>query len=300
MNTLETRTRLHAALGERYHVERTLGEGSIAKVYVARDLRYGRDVAIKVFASDFAAAVGSEAFLREMGLAATLSHPNILPIFDYGDGDGLLFMAMPNIQGHTLRDQMDALRQLPVDDAIRVASEIAGALDYAHRCGVLHGDLRPENIILEDGRLLVSDFGIGNALASIDGKGITRAGIGIAAPAYASPEQVAGEPVDARSDIYSLASVLYEMLVGEAPFPGPAPQVVVAKRFMQTPPSVAAVRDGIPRPVACALQSALARSPADRPRTAGAFVESLIEAENESASGKTGSAFAPRKASTVS
>ena len=300
MNTLETRTRLYAALGDRYHSERTRGEGALAKVYLARDLKHGRDVAIKVLTSNVADAIGGEAFVREMGLAATLSHPNILPIFDWGDGDGLLFFAMPNIQGRTLRDEMDVLRQLPVDDAIRIAREIAGALDHAHRSGVLHRDLRPENLMLEDGRVIVSDFGVGNAFAAIAGKGITRAGISIASPAYASPEQVAGEAVDARSDVYSLASVLYEMLVGEAPFPGPAAQVVVAKRFMQTPPSVAAVRDGIPRPVACALQSALARSPAERPRTAGAFVESLIEAEHESAAGKTEKPFATRETSTVS
>jgi serine/threonine-protein kinase len=300
MNTLETRTRLHAALGDRYHVERTLGEGALAKVYLARDLRYGRDVAIKVFASDVAAAVGSEAFLREMQLAATLSHPNVLSVVDWGDADGVLFYAMPNVLGHTLRDEMDATRQLAIADAIRIAGEIAGALDHAHRGGVLHRDLRPENIMLEDGRVLVSDFGVGNALASIDGKGIARGGIAVGTPAYASPEQIAGEQVDTRSDIYSLASVLYEMLVGEVPFPGPVTQVVITKRFMQTPPSVAAVRDGIPRSVACALQSALARSPADRPRTAGAFVESLIEAEHESAARRTEAPFAAREASPIS
>jgi serine/threonine-protein kinase len=292
MSTLETRTRLYAALGDRYHIERTLGEGALAKVYLARDLRHGRDVAIKVLASDVAAAIGAKSFLREMEYAATLSHPNILPIFDWGDADGMLFSAMPNVQGRTLRNEMDASRQLPVDDAIRITGEIAAALDCAYRLGVLHRDLRPENVMLEDGRSLVSDFGIGNALASIDGKGITRARIDIGTPAYASPEQVAGEPVDTRSDVYSLASVLYEMLVGEAPFPGPATQVIISKRFMQTPPSVTVMRDGIPRPVARALQSALARSPADRPATAGAFVQSLIEAEHESIPAKTESSFA--------
>jgi serine/threonine-protein kinase len=227
-----------------------------------------------------------------MELASTLSHPNIVPIFDWGDSDGMLFYMMPNVRGHNLRDEIEAVGQLSVQDALRIAGEIAPALDYAHRRGVLHRDLRPQNVVLEDGRLLVADFGIGNALATIEGGAIAKAAIGIGAPAYMSPEQVAGEAVDGRSDVYSLASVLYEMLVGEPPFPGPATQVVISKRFMQTPPSVTVMRDGIPRPVACALQSALARSPADRPRTAGAFVASLIDAESESISTKAEVTFA--------
>jgi serine/threonine-protein kinase len=292
MNTLEMRTRFHAALGDRYHIERTLGEGGLATVYLARDLKYGRDVAIKVLKSEIGAAVGPERFRREMELASTLSHPNIVPIFDWGDSDGMLFYMMPNVRGHNLRDEIEAVGQLSVQDALRIAGEIAPALDYAHRRGVLHRDLRPQNVVLEDGRLLVADFGIGNALATIEGGAIAKAAIGIGAPAYMSPEQVAGEAVDGRSDVYSLASVLYEMLVGEPPFPGPATQVVISKRFMQTPPSVTVMRDGIPRPVACALQSALARSPADRPRTAGAFVASLIDAESESISTKAEVTFA--------
>jgi serine/threonine-protein kinase len=292
MNTLEMRTRFHAALGDRYHIERTLGEGGLATVYLARDLKYGRDVAIKVLKSEIGAAVGAERFRREMELASTLSHPNIVPIFDWGDSEGMLFYMMPNVRGHTLRDAIEAVGQLPVEDAVRIAGEIAAALDYAHRRGVLHRDLKPQNVVLEDGRLLVADFGIGNALATIEGGAIAKAAIGIGTPAYMSPEQVAGEAVDGRSDVYSLASVLYEMLVGEAPFPGPATQVVISKRFMQTPPSVTVMRDGIPRPVASALQSALARSPADRPRTAGAFVASLIDPESESMSAKAEVKFA--------
>jgi len=286
MTTLEMRTRFHAALGDRYHIERTLGEGGLATVYLARDLKHGRDVAIKVLKSEIGGAVGAERFRREMELASTLGHPNILPIFDWGDADGMLFCMMPNVHGRTLRDEMDAAGQLPVEGAVRIAGEIAAALDYAHRHGVLHRDVKPQNVVLEDGRLLVTDFGMGNALATIEGGAIAKASIGIGTPAYMSPEQVAGEAVDARSDVYSLASVLYEMLVGEPPFPGPATHVVISKRFMQTPPSVTVMRDGISRPVACALQSALARSPADRPRTAGAFVASLLDAESESIAAK--------------
>jgi eukaryotic-like serine/threonine-protein kinase len=282
MNTLEMRTRLYAALGDRYHIERTLGEGGLSTVYLARDLKHGRDVAVKVLRSEVGAAVGPERFNREMETAATLSHPNILPIFDWGDAGGMLFGVMPSARGYTLRDVIESAGQLSVEESIRICAEIAGALDYAHGRGVLHRDVKPQNVILDDGRLLVADFGIGNAMATIEGGAIAKASIGIGTLAYMSPEQVAGEPVDARSDVYSLASVLYEMLVGEPPFVGPATQVVVSKRFMQTPPSVAVLRHGIPRPVACALQSALARSPVDRPSTASSFVESLVEAEHES------------------
>ena len=282
MNTLEMRTRLYAALGDRYHIERTLGEGGLSTVYLARDLKHGRDVAVKVLRSEVGAAVGPERFSREMETAATLGHPNILPVFDWGDAGGMLFCVMPSVRGHTLRDVIESAGQLSIEESIRTCGEIAGALDYAHRRGVLHRDVKPQNVILEDGRLLVADFGIGNTMATIEGGAIAKASIGIGTPAYMSPEQIAGEPVDARSDVYSLASVLYEMLVGEPPFAGPVTQVVVSKRFMQTPPSVMVMRDGIHRPLACALQSALARSPADRPPSASAFVESLIEAEHES------------------
>jgi len=285
MNTLETRARLYASIGDRYHIERTLGETGLGAVYLARDLKHGHDVAIKVLRSEVCDALDADRFLHEMRLAATLSHPNIVPLFDWGNGNGMLFAVMPRVQGggHSLRDGMDAWGRLPVADAVRIASEVAAALDSAHRKGILHLDLRPENILLEDGRVLVADFGVGNALTSMSGTGITRAGITIASAAYVSPEQIAGESVDARSDLYSLACVLYEMLVGEPPFPGPVVQVVTSKRFMQTPPSVSVMRDDIPRPVARALQGALARSPSDRHASAHAFVQALTDDEQASA-----------------
>src|SRR5689334_24028584 len=205
MNTLEIRTRLYAALGDRYHIERTLGEGGLSTVYLARDLRHGRDVAVKVLKSEVGAAVGPQRFNRELELAATLSHPNILPIFDWGDANGMLFCVTPSVRGYTLRDMIESAGQLSIDEAIRIAGEIAAALDYAHRRGVLHRDVKPQNVILEDGRLLVADFGIGNALATIEGGAAAKAAIGIGTPAYMSPEQVAGEPVDGSSDVYSLA-----------------------------------------------------------------------------------------------
>jgi serine/threonine-protein kinase len=279
MNTLETRTRLHAALGDRFQIVRTIGEGESGTVYLARDLQQARDVAIKVLKSDVCVALGAERFLWEIQLAERLVHPNILPIVHAGDADGTLFYVMPNAEGRSLRADLDASGPLPVGDAIRVASEVASALDYAHRHGLVHRDLKPENILFREGHALVGDLGLGAALARIDDVGLARIGGVIGAPAYMSPEQMSGEPVDARSDIYSLACVLYEMLVGEPPFTGSAAHVAISKRFVHTPPSVAAVRDGIPRPVAHAIQRGLARSPADRPTSAAAFASSLLEAD---------------------
>jgi serine/threonine protein kinase len=276
MNTLETRTRLYAALGDRYHVERTVGEGRLATVYLARDLKHGRDVAIKVLKSNIGDTVGVERFRREMDIAAALSHSNIVSIIDSGDANGALYYVMPKLAGQTLRHELAAWGQIRVDEAIRFVAEIAGALDYAHERGVLHRDIKPENVMLEDGRALVIDFGVGNAI----GSAMADTVFGI--PAYMSPEQIAGEPIDSRSDVYSLACVLYEMLVGEPPFVGPPTQVMTSKRFMQTPPSVMAVRDGVPRSVGRALQSALARSPGDRHATTGAFVKALNEPEGAS------------------
>ena len=271
MNTLETRTRLYAAVGDRYHVERTVGEGRLATVYLARDLKHGRDVAIKVLKSDIGDAIGAVRFQVEIERAAALSHPYIVPVIDAGDANGALFYVMPKLGGQTLRHELAAWGQLRVDDAIRMIADIAGALDYAHQRGALHRNLTPENVMLEDGRVMVADFGVANAV----GSAIADAKFGI--PAYMSPEQVAGEPIDSRTDVYSLACVLYEMLVGEPPFAGSPTRIMTSKRFMQTPPSAMAVRDGIPRSVGRALQAALARSPADRPATAAAFVQALNE-----------------------
>lgn len=287
MNILETRTRLHAALGDRYQIARTIGEGESGTVYLAIDVHEARSVAIKVLKSDVCAALGAERFLREMSLASKLAHPNILPILRSGDANGTLFYVMPNAEGRSLRDDLDASGPLPPADAIRVASEVAGALDHAHRQGLVHRDLKPQNILFQDGHALVADIGLGAALASIDDAGLARIGGTIGTPAYVSPEQLAAEPIDARSDIYSLACVLYEMLVGEPPFTGSAAHVAISKRFVHTPPSVAAVRDGIPRPVAHAIQRGLARSPADRPASAAAFASALIEADRISGSVRT-------------
>ena len=267
--------RLTTAISDRYRVGRELGAGGMATVYLARDLKHDRDVAIKVLRDDVAQSVGRERFLREIRLAAKLSHPHILPLFDSGDADGTLFYVMPVVQGQSLRDRLDAQRQLPIADAVRLASEVAGALDHAHRLGIIHRDIKPENIMLQDGHVLVADFGIGKAISDAPGDTLTQIGMSVGTPAYMSPEQAVGEEVDGRSDLYSLGCVLYEMIVGEPPFTGPTVQAVIAKRFVQTPVEVAALREGVPGPVSRAVSQALARVAVDRYETAALFVTAL-------------------------
>ena len=271
--------RLAAALAGRYDVGRELGSGGMATVHLARDLRHGRDVAIKVLRADVSRSVGAERFLREIQLVAKLSHPHILPLFDSGEADGLLYYVMPVVEGGSVRDRLDQLGNLPLDEAVRVASEVAGALDYAHRRGVVHRDIKPENILLHEGHALVADFGIGKALSATEGDGqtITQFAMGLGTPAYMSPEQAAGDEIDGRSDLCSLGCTLYEMLVGEPPFTGPSIQAVIAKRFVQTPADVTGLRDGIGRPVARALQRAMQRTPIDRFDTPAEFAAALRE-----------------------
>ncbi len=270
--------RLTASFADRYSIERELGAGGMATVYLAHDIRHGRDVAIKVLREDVGHSVGAERFLREIHLAAKLNHPNIVALFDSGNVDGVLFYVMPAVDGQSLRELLDSAPQLPIDDAMRIASEIASALEYAHKRGVVHRDIKPENILLHDGRALVADFGIGKALSDASGATFTQVGMNVGTPAYMSPEQAVGETVDGRSDIYSLGCVLYEMLVGEPPFTGPSVQAVIAKRFVQTPADVCALREGVPRAIAVAVQRSLARTPVDRYETAGGLVAALREA----------------------
>jgi serine/threonine-protein kinase len=285
---------LAAALSGRYTIERKLGEGGMAVVYLAQDLKHGRTVAIKVLREDVAQTLGAERFLREIRLAAKLSHPHILPLYDSGDVEKMLYFVMPNVEGASLRDRLDQVKLLPVDEAVRIASEVAGALDYAHRHNVVHRDIKPENIMLHEGHALVADFGIGKALSAVEGQAFTKTGMSVGTPAYMSPEQAAGDTVDGRSDLYSLGCVLYEMLVGEQPFTGATVQAVIAKRFVQTPADVTALREGVPRPVARAVQKALARVPIDRYETGALLVTSLSEIEKLSAT-----APAPEKSLAV-
>jgi serine/threonine-protein kinase len=268
---------LDAALSQSYRIERELGAGGMATVYLAHDLRHDRPVALKVLRADVAQTVGAERFLREIRLVAKLTHPHVLPLYDSGSADGALFFVMPNVTGGSLRDRLEQTRQLPVEEAVRIAAEVAGALDYAHRNGIVHRDVKPENIMLQDGHALVADFGIGKALSAVEGEAMTQTGMSVGTPVYMSPEQAAGEAVDGRSDLYSLGCVLYEMLVGEPPFTGPTVQAVIAKRFVQTPADVTALREGVPRPVGRAVQKALARTPIDRYESGAHFAAALAE-----------------------
>jgi serine/threonine-protein kinase len=271
--------RLNSALAGRYAIERELGAGGMATVYLAHDLKHDRQVAIKVLRVELAESLGRERFLREIQLAAKLVHPHILPLFDSGDADGALYYVMPSVDGESLRDRLDRDHMLPVADAVRLAAEVADALSYAHAHGVVHRDIKPENIMLLSGHALVADFGIGKALSDVAGDTLTRIGMSVGTPAYMSPEQAVGEDVDGRSDTYSLGCVLYEMLVGEPPFTGPNVQAVIAKRFVQTPTDVTALREGIPRPIARALQRALQRTAIDRYAVAAEFAAALQETD---------------------
>jgi serine/threonine protein kinase len=268
---------LREALADRYAVQREVGRGGMATVFLAEDLKHHRSVAIKVLHAELAAALGAERFLREIEIAARLQHPHIVPLYDSGSAAGLLYYVMPFVEGESLRDRLTREKQLPQDDALRIATEVAGALAYAHSRGVVHRDIKPENIMLSGGTAVVADFGIARAVSAAgDGQHLTQTGTIIGTPAYMSPEQATGSnEVDARSDQYSLACVVYEMLVGEPPFTGPTAQAIIARHSidMVSPPSI--VRNTIPDAVEEAILRALSKVPADRYPTATLFAEAL-------------------------
>jgi serine/threonine-protein kinase len=267
--------RLTAALADRYRLERELGAGGMATVYLARDLRHDRDVAIKVLRPELAAVIGAERFLSEIRTTANLQHPHILPLHDSGDARGALYYVMPFVEGESVRDRLAREKQLPIAEAVRITSEVASALDYAHRHGVIHRDIKPENILLHDGRALVADFGIALA-ASSAGSRMTETGMSLGTPHYMSPEQAMGErTLDARTDIYALGCVLYEMLTGDPPFTGSTAQAIVAKVMTEKPVPPSRARDTVPETVEDALLSALAKLPADRFASAAEFAEAL-------------------------
>jgi eukaryotic-like serine/threonine-protein kinase len=277
MLALMTAPVLTASLADRYRIERELGAGGMATVYLAEDLRHGRRVALKVLRPELAAIIGPQRFLSEIRTTANLQHPHILPLFDSGEVNGTVFYVMPFVEGESLRDRLDRERQLPIDDALRVVREVAGALDYAHRHGVVHRDIKPENILLHDGRAVVADFGIALAAGSAGAARMTETGMSLGTPHYMSPEQAMGErSITARSDVFSLGCVLYELLVGEPPFTGPTAQAIVARVMTETPRSVVAQRHTVPMYVDAAVRRALEKLPADRFQTAAEFAQALV------------------------
>ncbi len=277
--------RLTAALEDRYSIERELGAGGMATVYLAKDKKHDRDVALKVLKPDVASEVGAERFVREIKLAARLTHPHILPLHDSGEAAGFLYYVMPAVEGQSVRDRLARERQLPVEEAIQIAREVADALDYAHQHDVVHRDIKPENILLHGGHALVADFGIGKALSAAadpESATITQTGVTIGTPMYMSPEQAAGdEDLDGRSDLYSLGCVLFEMLVGDPPFTGPTPQVIMARRFTHTPPNVTETRESVSVHLSRVVRRLLARTPADRFATGSKVVEALAKGAEE-------------------
>ncbi len=268
--------RLKLAVADRYLVERELGAGGMATVYRARDLKHDRRVAIKVLRPELAAVLGAERFLAEIRLTANLQHPHILPLHDSGEADGFLYYVMPYVKGESLRDMLNRETQLGIDQALLITQHVAGALDYAHRNGVIHRDIKPENILLHEGQAVLADFGIALAVQEAGGSRLTGTGISLGTPQYMSPEQATGDrQLDARADVYSLGAVLYEMLTGEPPVTGPTMQAMIAKLLTERPTRIRTVREAVPRGVDEAVQRALARTPADRHATAGDFVAAL-------------------------
>ena len=273
---------LGRALADRYRIERELGAGGMATVYLARDLRHDRDVAVKVLNPDLTESLGRERFVREIRTAARLTHPNILPLYESGEAGGFLFFVMPVMTGETLRDLLTAQRELPLEQVIRLATDVADALDYAHRHDVVHRDIKPENILLHEGHAIIADFGIGKAMvaaaAEVGGSAdsmLTQVGVVVGTPAYMSPEQAAGYDVDGRSDLFALGCLLYEMLTGESPFTAPTVQATIAKRFLHTPPPVTTVRANVPTALSQVVMQLLEKEREDRLSSGARVVEAL-------------------------
>jgi serine/threonine-protein kinase len=292
----EITERLRGAIADRYTIERELGQGGMATVYLAHDVRHDRKVALKVLRPELAAIVGAERFLQEIRTTANLQHPHILPLHDSGEADGTVFYVMPYVEGESLRGRLARERQLPIDEAVRIAREVADALEYAHGHGVIHRDIKPENILLQGGHALVADFGIALAVSrSEGGTRMTETGMSLGTPHYMSPEQAMGErEITARSDVYAVGCVLYEMLAGEPPFSGPTAQAIVARVLTEEPRSLTLQRRTIPPHVETAVLTALAKLPADRFQHAADFAEALIKPATITAAAATATAPAAR------
>ncbi len=274
---------LQSALGGRYRVEAQVGRGGMAYIFVAQDLKHDRRVAVKVLRPELASGVVAERFHREIAIAAQLSHPNIVPLYDSGEAADLLYYVMPYVEGESLRDRLRREGQLPLEDALKILREVAEALAYAHSLGVVHRDIKPENILLHEGHAVVTDFGVARAVYADVPSGITTAGVAVGTPAYMSPEQASGDSrIDARSDVYSLAVVFYEMLAGEPPYAGPTPQAILARQLSEEARSLTPLRVVTPA-LDAVIRKALARSPADRYPTTlqfAAAVETALRTEN--------------------
>ena len=268
--------RLRDALSQSYSIDRELGRGGMATVYLAQDSKHDRVVALKVLHPDLAASLGPDRFLREIKLAARLNHPHILPLFDSGQADGFLYYVMPYVEGESLREKLDREQQLSIEEAVHHGRAIASALDYAHRQGIVHRDIKPENVMLYEGEAMVMDFGIAKAVSAAGSETLTQTGMMVGTPAYVSPEQAAGESnLDGKSDQYSLACVVYEMITGERPFAGATPQAIMAKRFSETPKPLRALRSTVPESVEKAVGRAMSTEAQGRYSTTAQFGQAL-------------------------
>jgi len=276
LKTMTDTARLTAALAGRYAIERELGAGGMATVYLARDLKHDRDVALKVLRPELAAVLGAERFLQEIHISARLDHPHILTLIDSGECDGFVWYVLPYVRGESLREKLTREKQLSLEEAVRIATQVASALDYAHRHGLIHRDIKPENILLHEGEAVVADFGIALAVREAGGPRLTESGLSLGTPQYMSPEQATGgRELDVRSDVYSLAAVVYEMLAGEPPHTGPTAQAVIAKLLTERPTRIRTVRDTVPEGIDTAVAKALAKVPADRFGGAAEFATAL-------------------------
>ncbi len=269
------------SLAARYTIERELGSGGMATVFLARDIKHKRQVAVKILKPELTVSLGAERFLREIETTANLRHPHIVPLYDSGEVRGALYYVMPFVEGESLRERLKREGQLPLDDAIRIAREVAGALSYAHARGIVHRDIKPENILLESGHAVVTDFGIARAVREAGTESLTGAGISLGTPAYMSPEQAAGErEVDGRSDLYSLGCVLYEMLSGQPPFTGPTAPSIIKQHMVTEARPISNLRPAVPAPVSAALERALAKNPGDRFSVVSQFGDALGQPES--------------------
>jgi len=273
-------TRLFPALADRYRIERKIGSGGMATVYLARDLKHDRDVALKVLRPELAAVLGSDRFLNEIKISARLDHPHILTLIDSGAADGFLYYVMPFVRGESLRDRLKRDKELTVDEALDITRQITSALDYAHRQGIVHRDIKPENILLHEGEAVLTDFGLAVAVKEAGGTRLSESGVSLGTPQYMSPEQATGDRVlDARSDVYSIAAVLYEMLAGEPPHSGASVQAIIARLLTERPTRLRVLRDTVPEAIDTAVAKALAKIPADRYASAGDFARAMASPE---------------------